>query len=211
MFTCTSLSISRGKTTTTTYTVNKLLRRTKLGNLRGGHLKIGSGCRFSHTKSVLGALFKAIQGRKCTGKAPSGPGKRRPGTTARPKIQFEIKAPRIGRVQPDAYHRQVCLVRNTDWVDLEISSSINRSFFVLGDQRRADGDGQKQRARPELHGFRKIPATIKIKSPPPPRKKPKYPPPPPKTRNFMDMEVFPAARKQFFQAPVKLAQPSPAP
>ena len=44
---------------------------------------------------------------------------------------------------------------------------------------------------------------------PPPN--PKYPPPP-KTRNFMDMKVFfSAERTQKFQAPIKLAQPFPAP
>ena len=47
----------------------------------------------------------------------------------------------------------------------------------------------------------------KIGTPPP--KKPQIPPPP-KTRNFMGMEGFPAERAQFFQAPIKLAQPFPA-
>ena len=51
--------------------------------------------------------------------------------------------------------------------------------------------------------------TIKIKSALPPPPNPKYHPPP-KTRNFMDMG-FPAERTQFFQAPIKLAQPFPAP
>ena len=57
--------------------------------------------------------------------------------------------------------------------------------------------------------FQKNPRVHKNKigtSPPPPN--PKYSPP--KTRNFMDIG-FPAERTHFFQAPIKLAQPFPAP
>ena len=45
-------------------------------------------------------------------------------------------------------------------------------------------------------------------APPPPHKKPKIPPP--KKRNFMDMG-FSCRKNAFFQAPIKLAQPFPAP
>ena len=45
-------------------------------------------------------------------------------------------------------------------------------------------------------------------SPPPPQNQN---PPPPKTRNFMDMDVFPAERRHFFQVSIRLAQPFPVP
>ena len=57
---------------------------------------------------------------------------------------------------------------------------------------------------------RKILAPIKIQSAlPPPPQKTKIPPP--KTRNFMDMAFFLQKKNAFFQAPIKLAQPFPAP
>ena len=57
--------------------------------------------------------------------------------------------------------------------------------------------------------IQKIPAPIKIKSAPPSPKKPNTPLP--KMRNFMGMEVVLLKETQCFQAPIKLAQPFPAP
>ena len=52
---------------------------------------------------------------------------------------------------------------------------------------------------------------IKIKSVlPPPPENPQIPPPP-QNEEFYGHEGFPAERMQFFQAPIKLARPFPAP
>ena len=58
--------------------------------------------------------------------------------------------------------------------------------------------------------FRKIPVPIKMKSAlPPPPKKPKIPPPP--KRGILWTWRFSCRKNAFFQAPIKLAQPFPAP
>ena len=59
--------------------------------------------------------------------------------------------------------------------------------------------------------FRKILAPIKIKSapPPPPKKNSKYPPPQ-KNEEFYE-QSFSCRKNAFFQAPIELAQPFPAP
>ena len=69
---------------------------------------------------------------------------------------------------------------------------------------------------PYLEGFfssvfdQKILAPIKIESALPPPPKPKIPPPP-KNEEFYGHGGFAAERTQFFQVPIKLAQPFPAP
>ena len=59
--------------------------------------------------------------------------------------------------------------------------------------------------------IQKNPRAHKSKIGTPPLKKTQIPPPPPKTRHFMGEGGFPAERMQFFQAPIKLAQPFLAP
>ena len=60
--------------------------------------------------------------------------------------------------------------------------------------------------------YQEKPAPEEMKSalPPPKKKKPKYPPPP-QNEEFYGHGGFAAERTQFFQAPIKLAQPFPAP
>ena len=75
------------------------------------------------------------------------------------------------------------------------------------------GSEAKQAQRYKLGVYcrtiRKIPAPITIKlAPPPPQKNPNYPS---STRLFVGMEVFLQKERPKFQAPVKVAQPFPAP
>ena len=104
-------------------------------------------------------------------------------------IPWELVGPKYPRMLGPAVH-------------LALKTGTAKEAYIL----------QKPPSRNPLFFIQKNPRAHKIKSAlptsPPPKKKPKIPPP--KTRNFMDM-VFPAERKHFCQASIKLAQPFPAP
>ena len=57
----------------------------------------------------------------------------------------------------------------------------------------------------------KIPTPIKIELALPPPHSKNHDPPPPNSRNFMGMGVFQQKEPKKCQAPIKLAQPFPAP